>query len=65
MDDITKMQVVNRKIQVNYIRIVGVGSSSVVLVGDAEVISCSSVFDTPPESVIVGPLVPFSPESGR
>lgn len=56
--------VVNKGLQVGSITITGVGSSSVVLIGDTEVISASSVFDTPPESLIIGPLVPFAPEGG-
>jgi len=52
--------VVNKGLQVGTIKITGVGSASVVLIGDTEVISTSSVFDTPPESLIIGPLVPFT-----
>lgn len=59
-----EMNVVNKGLNVGSIRIVGVGSSSVVLIGDTEVINASSVFDTPAESLIIGPLVPFAPEGG-
>jgi spore germination protein PD len=51
--------VVNKEICVGDIRIIGVSSSSVFIVGDTEVIHCYSLFDTPPESLIVGPLVPL------
>ena len=54
--------VVNRNIEVGNIRIVGVASSSVFLIGDTQTISLSSVFDTPPESLIIGPLVPLAPQ---
>ncbi len=54
--------VVNRNLQVGNIRIIGVSSSSVFLIGDTNTISLSSVFDTPPESLIVGPYVPLSPQ---
>ncbi|SCW38565.1 spore germination protein PD [Paenibacillus tianmuensis] len=57
------LQVENRQICVGNIQVVGVASSSVFLIGDTEVISLSSVFDTPPESLIIGPLVPLA--SGR
>jgi spore germination protein PD len=57
-----KMTVVNKGLQVGNIKIIGVSSSSVFLIGDTETISCSSVFDTPPESLIVGPFVPLAPE---
>lgn len=56
------MHVENRGIHIGEIRVVGVSSSSVLLVGDTETISCSSIFDTPPESLIIGPWVPLSPE---
>jgi len=61
-DDQIQMHVVNQSIVVGRVRILGVGSSSVFQVGDTETITCSSIFDTPPESLIVGPLVPFAPE---
>jgi len=53
------VNVVNKHIRVGNIRIIGVSASSVLLVGDAERIVLSSVFDPPPESLIVGasPLV--------
>jgi spore germination protein PD len=51
--------VVNKGIQVGHIKVVGVASSSVLLVGDAETICLSSTFDTPPESLIIGPFVPL------
>ncbi|MDQ0224214.1 spore gernimation protein GerPD [Metabacillus niabensis] len=54
--------VVNRNLQVGNIRIIGVSSSSVFLIGDTNTISLSSVFDTPPESLIVGPYVPLAPQ---
>jgi len=54
--------VINKDINVGMIRIIGVSSSSVFLVGDTNTISLSSIFDTPPESLIIGPLVPLAPE---
>ncbi|GIQ67820.1 spore gernimation protein GerPD [Xylanibacillus composti] len=58
------LHVVNEGIRVGDIRIVGVAASSVVLIGDTHTIQCASMFDTPPESLIVGPLVPFITGSG-
>lgn len=52
--------VVNRDMQVGTIRIIGVSSSSVFLIGDTNTITLSSAFDTPPESLIIGPLVPLA-----
>ncbi|MGJ9383422.1 spore gernimation protein GerPD [Salipaludibacillus sp. CF4.18] len=52
--------VVNKQVSVDNVRIIGVASSSVFLVGDTDSISLSSVFDTPPESLIIGPFVPLS-----
>jgi spore germination protein PD len=48
---------------VGSVDIVAVASSSVFLIGDNEEIKLSSFFDTPPESYIVGPLVPLGPKS--
>jgi spore germination protein PD len=53
------LQVENKQIIVGDVRIIAVASSSVFLIGDTSCITLSSVFDTPPESVIVGPLVPL------
>ncbi len=52
--------VVNKSLSVKQINITGVSASSVFIVGDADWIVCSSLFDTPPESLIVGapPLMP-------
>ncbi|PGT91381.1 MULTISPECIES: spore gernimation protein GerPD [Bacillaceae] len=54
--------VVNKDIQVGAIKVIGVSSSSVFLIGDTQTIALSSVFDTPPESLIIGPLVPLAPQ---
>ncbi|MBT2678138.1 spore gernimation protein GerPD [Bacillus sp. ISL-35] len=55
-------QVYNRDICVGDIRIIGVSSSSLLMVGDAENINLAATFDTPAESLIIGPFVPLSPE---
>ncbi|WP_096200497.1 spore gernimation protein GerPD [Bacillus sp. FJAT-45350] len=54
--------VVNRELSVGDIRIMAVATSSVFLVGDTDTINLSSIFDTPPESLIIGPFVPLAPE---
>lgn len=51
--------VVNHELRVGDIRITGVASSSLFLIGDAEIITLSSIFDTPAESLIIGPFVPL------
>ncbi len=48
------LQVENRSLCVGDIKVVGVASASVLLIGDTQSISLSSVFDTPPESLIIG-----------
>jgi spore germination protein PD len=55
-------QVINKALCVGDIRIIGVASSSVFLIGDTESIVCSSIYDTPPESIIVGADVTLAPE---
>ena len=56
------LQVINRELTVGNIEIAGVASSSIVLIGDADVIQLASAFDTPPESLIIGPFVPLTPK---
>ncbi|MEA5632175.1 spore germination protein GerPD, partial [Bacillus velezensis] len=54
--------VINRSLEVGDIRMNGVSSSSVFHIGDTESIYLSSIFDTPPESLIIGPFAPLAPE---
>ncbi|GED02247.1 spore gernimation protein GerPD [Bacillus atrophaeus] len=54
--------VVNRKLEIGDIRTAGVSSSSLFIIGDTDSIYLSSIFDTPPESLIIGQLVPLAPE---
>ena len=53
-------QVHNYILHVENIKIIGVASSSLFMVGDAETIQLASVFDTPAESLIIGPFVPLA-----
>ncbi|MEH7375346.1 MULTISPECIES: spore gernimation protein GerPD [Bacillaceae] len=55
-------EVYNRELFVENIKITGVASSSLVMVGDTETIQLASTFDTPAESLIIGPFVPLSSE---
>ena len=52
-------EVVNRDICIGHINVLGVSSSSVLMVGDTNSIQLTSLFDTPPESLIIGPFVPL------
>jgi len=54
--------VYNRDVCVDNIRIIGVSSSSVFMIGDAQTIQLAAIFDTPAESLIIGPFVPLAPE---
>ncbi|MCZ8511305.1 spore gernimation protein GerPD [Paenibacillus filicis] len=56
------LQVINKEIAVGQVRIVGVASSAVFQVGDTQEIYLSSIFDTPPESLIIGPMEPIARE---
>jgi spore germination protein PD len=56
------LQIYNREIGVGNIVIDSVSSSSLVLVGDTELIQLASTFDTPAESLIIGPFVPLNPQ---
>jgi spore germination protein PD len=55
-------QVYNRELQVGRIDIIGVASSSICLIGDTQTIQLASTFDTPAESLIIGPFVPLHPK---
>ncbi|WP_045519811.1 hypothetical protein [Neobacillus niacini] len=52
-------EVYNRDICVDTIRILGVASASLVMVGDTQTIQLGATFDTPAESLIIGPFVPL------
>jgi spore germination protein PD len=56
-------EVYNRDLCVGNIHVTGVASSSMVFVGDTETIQLASIYDTPAESLIVGPFVPLAPSS--
>ena len=49
----------NKKIKVGDVKVGGVGSASLFLIGDAEVITSASVFDTPADSLIYSRRVPY------
>ncbi|WP_134699273.1 spore gernimation protein GerPD [Ammoniphilus sp. YIM 78166] len=53
------MTVTNKKLHVGDLQIGGVGSSSVFIMGDAQVITSSSIFDTPADSFIDDPSIPI------
>lgn len=55
-------QIYNRDICVTNIDVGGVAASSLLMVGDAQTIQIASTFDTPAESLIIGPFVPFTPQ---
>lgn len=54
------MEVHNWGLNVGNVQIDNVTLSSVCLIGDNEEITLSSFFDTPPESLTIGPLVPLA-----
>ncbi|WP_044022842.1 spore gernimation protein GerPD [Bacillus sp. SG-1] len=56
------LHVINRELCVNSVNIDAVASSSLFLVGDANTIQLASTFDTPAESLIIGPFVPLTPK---
>ncbi|UII56943.1 spore gernimation protein GerPD [Cytobacillus spongiae] len=53
-------QVYNRNLCVGDIEVVGVSSSSLLMIGDTQTIQLASTFDTPAESLIIGPFVPLT-----
>ncbi|EFM09915.1 hypothetical protein PaecuDRAFT_3418 [Paenibacillus curdlanolyticus YK9] len=59
-----RMYVINHEICVGSIEVLGVSSSSMLQVGDTGTVSLYSMFDTPPESVVVGPIAPLQLPEG-
>ncbi|MFD0048809.1 spore gernimation protein GerPD [Actinomycetes bacterium NPDC127524] len=55
-----EFNVTNHEICVGEIKVTGVAASSLLHIGDVQTVQLSSAFDTPPESLIIGPFVPFS-----
>ncbi|MBS4218038.1 spore gernimation protein GerPD [Bacillus sp. FJAT-49711] len=55
-----ELNVINRELKVGEIHVIGVTTSSLLLVGDANTIQLASTFDTPAESLIIGPFQPIS-----
>lgn len=53
------LHVNNGPVHVGTIRIIGIVSSSSVLIGDTGQLTLYSYFDTPPESYVEGPLAPL------
>ncbi|MFC7373572.1 spore gernimation protein GerPD [Fictibacillus iocasae] len=54
-------QVTNIELNVGSIEVGRVTLSSLFIIGDAETIRMGSLFDTPPETLVVGPdLVPIT-----
>ncbi|WAA08690.1 spore gernimation protein GerPD [Fervidibacillus albus] len=56
------LDVENREIYVGNVKIYGVSASSIVLIGDTNSIQLASSFDTPLESLEIGPFLPLAPE---
>ena len=54
-----ELNVINRELHVGNVEIIGVASSSLFIIGDAECIQQAATFDTPAESLIIGPFIPF------
>lgn len=52
-------KVINHQLCVGQIEILGVSSSSMLQIGDTANVALYAMFDTPPESVIIGPMAPF------
>ncbi len=50
-----EFNVVNHEISVGNIKVVGVSSASIFLVGDVQTVQLASAFDTPPTSFILQP----------
>jgi spore germination protein PD len=54
----------NHQLCVGRIEVLGIASSSLLQVGDTSRMALYSMFDTPPESVIVGSMAPLPEPEG-
>ncbi|NIK67568.1 spore germination protein PD [Paenibacillus sp. BK033] len=55
----------NCGLTVGNIEILGVSAASMFQIGDSDYVTLYSMFDTPPESVIAGPLAPLPTPEGE
>lgn len=51
----------NTCLKVDEVKVDSIAQSSLLLIGDAEVIDCQTVFDTPRDSLIISKQVPLQP----
>lgn len=54
----------NHTLTVGSIEVLGVSSAASFQIGDTDYVTLYSIFDTPPESLIVGPMAPFPEPEG-
>ncbi len=54
-------QVTNEEMTIGTIQLLAVASSSLFKIGDTQSIQLFSAFDTPPESLIIGPFAAITP----
>ncbi len=60
------VNITNHLLCVGSLELVGVASASMLQIGDTDTITLYSIFDTPPESIIIGPFAPLpAPEAGQ
>lgn len=57
-----EIKINNKCMKVDEIEITGVTQSSFVLIGDADVVDCVTLFDTPEDSLIISKQVPLKPK---
>lgn len=55
----------NCGLTVGSIEILGVSAASMFQIGDSDYVTLYSMFDTPPESVIAGPMAPLPTPEGE
>ncbi|CDN44910.1 MULTISPECIES: hypothetical protein [Paenibacillus] len=53
------VNITNHMLCVGSLELVGVAAASLLQIGDTDSITLYSIFDTPPESVIIGPFAPL------
>lgn len=54
-------KVINGELSVGNITLFSISTAATLFIGDTKTVSLSSIYETPPESLIVGVTVPLAP----
>ncbi|WP_342745658.1 hypothetical protein [Paenibacillus herberti] len=58
------VHITNHLLSVGCLELTGVAAASMLQIGDTDSINLYSIFDTPPEAIIIGPFAPLPAPGG-